>query len=61
MKLKKMSQLGNARLELEHKKEQRKAMKMNQLMLTTLLSKDNLSPEDEEIKRRLYAIVFGGQ
>ncbi|XP_057799321.1 uncharacterized protein LOC131015092 isoform X1 [Salvia miltiorrhiza] len=53
-----MSKLGSARIDLELKKEKRKAMKMNQVLLNTLLAKDHLSAEDEGIKHRLMEIVF---
>ncbi|XP_057808415.1 uncharacterized protein LOC131022888 [Salvia miltiorrhiza] len=53
-----MTKLHEARVDLELKKEQRKAIKMKEVMLNTLLAKDNLSPEDEEMKRRLIEIVF---
>lgn len=54
-----MQKLGNARIELEREKLQRNQMKMKEVMLNTLLAKDHLSPEDEEMKHKLMAIVFG--
>lgn len=53
-----MRELGSTRIDLELKREQRKAMKMNQVLLNTLLAKDHLTPTDEEMKRQLMAIVF---
>ncbi|XP_047973409.1 uncharacterized protein LOC125215875 isoform X1 [Salvia hispanica] len=53
-----INKLGNARIDLELKKEQRKAMKMNQILLNTLLAKDHLTPKDEEMKHRLMEIVL---
>lgn len=53
-----MMKLESARIELEREKEKRKILKMNQVMLNTLLAKDHLSPEDEEMKRHLMAIVL---
>lgn len=34
-------------------------MKIKEKMLLHLMAKDHLSPEDEEMKRRLIEIVFG--
>lgn len=49
-----MNKLGTARIDLENRKLQRNATKMKEKMLNTLLAKDHLSPEDEEM-----TIAFG--
>ncbi|KAH6761873.1 hypothetical protein C2S52_019306 [Perilla frutescens var. hirtella] len=54
-----MNKLGNARLDLEHQKLMRKSLKSKEILLNTLLAKEHLTPADEELKRRLMAIVFG--
>ncbi|CAA0805932.1 DNA binding [Striga hermonthica] len=54
-----MTKISNDRMELERKKEERKIRKMNIMVLNTLLAKDHLSPEDEEMKRHLTSISFG--
>ncbi|KAL4590419.1 hypothetical protein LXL04_003348 [Taraxacum kok-saghyz] len=47
------------RLELEQKREERKTKKMHHMQLNTLLAKEHLSPDDEDIKRHLLAILYG--
>lgn len=52
-------ELMRKRLELEQKREERKNKKMYHMHLNALLMKDHLSPEDEDIKRRLLAMLCG--
>ncbi|CAH1427084.1 unnamed protein product [Lactuca virosa] len=52
-------ELMKKRLELEQKREERKNKKMYHMHLNALLMKDHLSPEDEDIKRRLLAMLCG--
>ncbi|GKF51710.1 hypothetical protein Tco_0148177 [Tanacetum coccineum] len=47
------------REERELKKEERKTKKMYLLHLNALLAKDHLSPEDEDMKRNLYEMLYG--
>ncbi|XP_057811793.1 uncharacterized protein LOC131026033 [Salvia miltiorrhiza] len=53
------AELIKTRIELEHGKLQRNAMKVKEKMLLQLLVKDHLSPVDKEMKRQLTKIVFG--
>ncbi|KAH6811187.1 hypothetical protein C2S51_024949 [Perilla frutescens var. frutescens] len=53
------NELFAKKLELESQKLQMNHLKMEKRMLNTLLARDHLSPEDEETKRRLLALVFG--
>ncbi|XP_057808934.1 uncharacterized protein LOC131023410 [Salvia miltiorrhiza] len=53
------AELIKTRIDLEREKLQRNTMKMKEKMLLQLLSKEHLSPEDEEMKRQLIKIVFG--
>lgn len=52
-------ELMRKRLDLEQKREERKNKKMYHMHLNALLMKDHLSPEDEDIKRRLLAMLCG--
>ncbi|KAL4590427.1 hypothetical protein LXL04_003356 [Taraxacum kok-saghyz] len=52
-------QVMRRRLDLEEKKEERKAKKMHQMQLNTLLAKEHLSPEEDDIKRHLLAMLYG--
>ncbi|GKC05346.1 hypothetical protein Tco_0996956 [Tanacetum coccineum] len=45
--------------ERELKKEEKKTKKMYLLHLNALLAKDHLSPEDEDMKRNLYEMLYG--
>ncbi|GJZ06481.1 hypothetical protein Tco_0540274 [Tanacetum coccineum] len=47
------------REERELKKEERKTKKMYLLHLNALLAKDHLSPEDKDMKRNLYEMLYG--
>ncbi|GJR31109.1 hypothetical protein Tco_1107341 [Tanacetum coccineum] len=47
------------REERELKKEERKTKKMYMLHMKALLAKDHLSPEDEDMKRNLYEMLYG--
>ncbi|KAL4590422.1 hypothetical protein LXL04_003351 [Taraxacum kok-saghyz] len=47
------------RLDLEEKKEERKAKKMHHMQLNTLLAKQHLSLEEEDIKRHLLVMLYG--
>lgn len=60
-----MSKLERERMEFARQKEERKREKeerkitmSNRNMLMTLMAKDHLSPEDEEMKRYLMGVVF---
>ncbi|GKC96559.1 hypothetical protein Tco_1162001, partial [Tanacetum coccineum] len=45
--------------ERELKKEEKKTKKMYLLHLNALLAKDHLSPEDEDMKRNFYEMLYG--
>lgn len=47
------------RLDLKLKREEMKAKKLHHMHLNTLLLKDHLSPEDEDIKCHLWAMLYG--
>lgn len=47
------------REERELKKEERKTKKMYLLHLNALLARDHLSPEEEDMKRNLYEMLYG--
>ncbi|KAH6761241.1 hypothetical protein C2S51_018190 [Perilla frutescens var. frutescens] len=53
------NELFAKKLELESQKLRMNHLKMEKRMLNTLLARDHLSPEDEETKCRLLALVFG--
>ncbi|KAG6416173.1 hypothetical protein SASPL_123597 [Salvia splendens] len=44
---------------IEREKLDKPSMKMYQKMLIKLLEKEHLSPEDQDIKRKLTEILFG--
>ncbi|KAL4590429.1 hypothetical protein LXL04_003358 [Taraxacum kok-saghyz] len=52
-------QVMKKRLDIKQKKEEKETRKLHYMHLNTLLAKEQLSPADEDIKRHLFAMLYG--
>ncbi|CAI9268600.1 unnamed protein product [Lactuca saligna] len=57
--MRKKLDLEQRKEERKVKKEERKSKKVYHMHLNTLLAKEHLSPEDEDVKRHLLAMLYG--
>ncbi|XP_042065512.1 uncharacterized protein LOC121809026 [Salvia splendens] len=53
------NEIAKVRLQIEREKLDKPSMKMYQKILIKLLEKEHLSPEDQDMKRKLTEILFG--
>ncbi|KAL8526677.1 hypothetical protein ACS0TY_015761 [Phlomoides rotata] len=53
-----MSKLERERMEFDREKDERKIMMSNRNILMTMMAKDHLTLEDEEMKHYLIGVVF---